>query len=46
LAVALSNGTFHLSPNENIFTIALINIHYLYIRQSKIIKYSALPLKG
>ena len=36
LAVALSNGTFHLSPNENIFTIALINIHYLYIRQSKI----------
>ena len=23
------NG-FHLSPHENIFTIALINIHYLY----------------
>ena len=22
---------FHLSPHENIFTIALINIHYLYI---------------
>ena len=21
---------FHLSPHENIFTIALINIHYLY----------------
>ena len=25
------NGTFHLSPHENILTIALINIHYLYI---------------
>ena len=25
------NGTFHLSPDENILTIALINIHYLYI---------------
>jgi hypothetical protein len=24
------NGTFHLSPHENILTIALINIHYLY----------------
>ena len=24
-------GIFHLSPNENILTIALINIHYLYI---------------
>ena len=24
------NGTFHLSPNENICSIALINIHYLY----------------
>ena len=24
------NGTFHLSPHNNIFTIALINIHYLY----------------
>ena len=24
------NGTFHLSPHENICTIALINIHYLY----------------
>ena len=24
------NGTFHLSPHENIFTIALKNIHYLY----------------
>ena len=23
-------GTFHLSPHENILTIALINIHYLY----------------
>ena len=30
-AVASWNGKFHLSPNENIFTIALINIHYLYI---------------
>ena len=29
-AVASLNGTFHLSPNENILTIALINIHYLY----------------
>ena len=26
----LYNGKFHLSPHENIFTIALINIHYLY----------------
>jgi hypothetical protein len=24
------NGTFHLSPHENILTIALTNIHYLY----------------
>ena len=30
-AVASLNGTFHLSPHENILTIALINIHYLYI---------------
>ncbi len=30
-AVASWNGKFHLSPHENIFTIALINIHYLYI---------------
>jgi hypothetical protein len=29
-AVASLNGTFHLSPHENILTIALINIHYLY----------------
>ncbi len=29
-AVASWNGKFHLSPHENIFTIALINIHYLY----------------
>ena len=28
--VAEWNGKFHLSPHENIFTIALINIHYLY----------------
>ena len=26
----LVNGTFHLLPHENICTIALINIHYLY----------------
>ena len=30
-AVASLNRTFHLSPHENILTIALINIHYLYI---------------
>jgi hypothetical protein len=29
-AVASLNGTFHLSPHQNILTIALINIHYLY----------------
>jgi hypothetical protein len=29
-AVASLNGTFHLSPHENILTITLINIHYLY----------------
>jgi hypothetical protein len=29
-ADASLNGTFHLSPHENILTIALINIHYLY----------------
>ena len=35
-AVASWNGKFHLSPHENIFTIALINIHYLYnIRKEK-----------
>ena len=33
LAIALLNRTFHLSPHENILTIALINIHYLYIIQ-------------
>ena len=27
----LVNGEFHLSPHENIFTITLINIHYLFI---------------
>jgi hypothetical protein len=32
-AVASLNGTFHLSPHENILTIALINIHYLYTGQ-------------
>ena len=30
LGFALLIGTFHLSPRENILTIALINIHYLY----------------
>ena len=30
LADPLLNGTFHLSPHENILTITLINIHYLY----------------
>ena len=30
-AIASLNRTFHLSPYENILTIALINIHYLYI---------------
>ena len=32
LAVASLNGTFYLSPHENILTIAQINIHYLYIK--------------
>ena len=30
LGFASLNGTLHLSPHENICTIALINIHYLY----------------
>ena len=30
-AIASLNRTFHLPPRENILTIALINIHYLYI---------------
>ena len=29
-AITSLNSTFHLSPHENILTIALINIHYLY----------------
>ena len=29
-AIAELNRTFHLSPHENILTIALINIHYLF----------------
>jgi hypothetical protein len=29
-ATAELNGTFHRSPNENILTIALKNIHYLF----------------
>ena len=32
-AIASLNRTSHLSPHENILTIALINIHYLYIRR-------------
>ena len=28
------NGTYHLSPHENICTIPLINIHYLYTKHS------------
>ena len=32
-AVASLNETFHLLPHENILTIALINIHYLYTSQ-------------
>ena len=30
LGFASLNGTFHLSPHENICTIALINIRYLF----------------
>ena len=38
-AVASLNGTFHLSPNENILTIARINIHYLYrVSQKKTLR--------
>ena len=29
-AIASLNGTTNLSPHENVLTIALINIHYLY----------------
>ena len=36
LGFALLNGTFHLSPHENICTIALINIHYLYIHTLRV----------
>ena len=32
---SVKDGKFHLSPHENIFTIALINIHYLYNSQQK-----------
>ena len=34
-AIASLNRTFHLSPHENILTIALINIHYLYNMTSR-----------
>ena len=36
LGFALLNRTFHLSPHENICTIGLINIHYLYTIYSNI----------
>jgi hypothetical protein len=42
-AVASLNGTFHLSPNENTLTIALINIHYLYILSHSTISYPIIP---
>ena len=29
-AIAALNGTINLSPHENILTIALMNMHYLY----------------
>ena len=35
LGFASLNRTFHLSPHENICTIALITIHYLYINGLK-----------
>jgi hypothetical protein len=41
-AVASLNGTFHLSPHENILTIALINIHYLYTIQHYITLYKTI----
>ena len=36
LGFASLNRTFHLSPHENISTIALITIHYLYTIQSSL----------
>ena len=33
LGFASLNRTFHLSPHENICTIALITIHYLYTKE-------------
>jgi hypothetical protein len=41
-AVASLNGTFHLSPHENILTIARINIHYLY-NVTPVVTHSVLP---
>ena len=38
-AIASLNRTCHLSPHENILTIALINIHYLYNIEVQFIKY-------
>ena len=44
--VASLNGTFHLSPHENIITIALINIHYLYnINPVNVLLFPASQLK-
>ena len=45
-AVASLNGTFHLSPHENILTIALINIHYLYNSQDIFCKNYPLYMVG
>ena len=44
-AFASLNGTFHLSPHENICTIALINIHYLYTNHFDTVLLVKLPLK-
>ena len=41
-AIASLNRTFHLSPHENILTIALINIHYLY-NGGVVIKIACIP---
>ena len=39
LGFASSNRTFHLSPHENICTIALITIHYLYTIRGSIVSF-------
>jgi hypothetical protein len=38
--------TFHLSPNENILTIALINIHYLFLGVHRIVLFHIRPDTG